>query len=447
MRIAAPALKSPLRIGLTTSVIQRGKTGVAQYVFALIRALISLQKSEACNLPSDSLNPQPSTINPGFHLTLFVLEDDLPLFDFAAPHVKIVTVPECHRPAVKNVLWHQTKLPALARQHQLDVLHVPSYRRMLWRAPCATVATIHDLAPFHVAAKYDLARMFYGRVIARAIARRQDAIIAVSTSTAQDIERFFHIPQSQQTVVLNGLDHHRFHPGDPIAARKQIAQRWPQLTQPYFLYLSRLEHPAKNHVRLIAAYEQYRTAHAASTAAATASDTHHSPPYALALGGSDWHGAEAIHAAAASSPFTKDIHFLGFIDDAVLPDLYRAAGAMVYPSLFEGFGLPPVEAMACACPVISSTRGSLAEVIADATLAIDPESPASIATALAQVSTNHATRQFLITAGLANAQRFHWTQNAQRVLEVYHRAALAHHRATSPAPVRSGHSSLITHHS
>ena len=149
-----------MKAGFSTCMIQRGKTGVAQYVFALLRALI------------------PHAAKHEFHL--FVLEEDLPLFAFAKDAMRLVPVPESERPAVRNVLWHQRTLPALVRQLQLDVLHVPSYRRMLWPRPCPLVATIHDLAPFHVTGKYDWKRMIYGRVIVKRLARRQHAIMAVS---------------------------------------------------------------------------------------------------------------------------------------------------------------------------------------------------------------------------------------------------------------------------
>src|ERR1044071_6713701 len=156
-----------MNIGLSTSVIQRGKSGVAQYVFALVATLARHAKRH--------------------ELTLFVLKDDVPLFDFAREAVEIVSVSEEFRPPVKNILWHQSVLPRLAREHRLEVIHVPSYRRMLWPRPCALVTTIHDLAPFHVAGKYDWKRMFYGRVVAKRLARRQDQLIAISENTRKDL--------------------------------------------------------------------------------------------------------------------------------------------------------------------------------------------------------------------------------------------------------------------
>ena len=141
-----------MRIGISTSVIQRGKTGIAEYLFSLTRAFL------------------PHADRHQFHL--FVLEEDIPLFQFASNAMTIVPVPEKYRPATRDIWWHQSVLPRLAKNHQLDVLHVPSYRRLIWQKPCATVGTIHDLAPFHLAEKYDWKRMWYGRVVARHLAAR-----------------------------------------------------------------------------------------------------------------------------------------------------------------------------------------------------------------------------------------------------------------------------------
>lgn len=380
-----------MKIAISTSVIQRGKTGVAQYVFALVRALMAHADEHE------------------FHL--LVLEEDLPLFAFAASKMTLVPVSEKWRPAVRNIIWHQMLLPLWLKKQGVDVLHVPSYRRLPWLKSCASVATIHDLAPFHVRGKYDLARMLYGRLLVKALARRQDEVIAVSSSTRRDIQRFFNVCPEKLSTILNGLDHERFNVGDPAAAKDFAVNHW-ELNAPYFLYVSRLEHPAKNHVRLIEAFNRFK--------AATGSD------WQLALGGSDWHGAEKIHGAAKASPYAADIRFLGFVDDSALPDLYRAAGAFVYPSMFEGFGMPPIEAMACGCPVISSAAGSLEEVLGDAAHVIDPECATSIESGLTVMALNPAHREHLIRRGLKHAQRFSWDHNATQVMSVYRHAALLH---------------------
>lgn len=376
-----------MKVGLTATMIQGGRSGVAQYVFSLVRELVRAGRVD---------------------LTVFVLEDEMPHFDFVREQCRIISVPQAAAPPVKNILWHQFTLPRLAAKLGLDVLHVPSYRRLVFDAPCPTVGTIHDLAPFHVRGKYDFARMFYGRVVVKTLARRQNEIIAVSHCTALDIERFFGIPKTRQHVIHNGIDHDRFFPGDIEAARAWTSEKH-GLQAPYFLYVSRLEHPGKNHVRLIEAFVDFKKA--------TGSD------WQLALGGGDWHGCEAIKSAAAASPFATDIRFLGFVPDADLPNLYRAARGMVYPSLFEGFGLPPVEAMACRTPVISSTRGALGEVVGDAALIVDPEDIPDITRALTALSTDSDLADSLRSKGLANAARFHWRNTAAEVTEIYRTAS------------------------
>lgn len=375
-----------MNIGFSTSVVQRGRSGVAQYVFALLRAFLAQ--------------------NTGHRFTLFVLEEDRPLFEFAAGRMDIVGVPERYRAPVADIVWHQTQLPALVARLGLDVLHVPSYRRMLWRAPCARVTTIHDLAAFHVAGKYDWSRMFYGRVVAKRLARRQEGIIAVSRTTARDLDHFFQLDPKRLTVVANGLDHARFQPAPP-----DVGSAWARaqgIERPFFLYVSRLEHPGKNHVRLIEAFNRFK--------ARTGSD------WQLVLGGSDWHGAEVIHQSVDSSPYAADIRRLGFVKDADLPRWYQAAGAFVYPSLFEGFGFPPLEAMACGCPVLSSPRGALAETVGEAAAIVDPEDIEGMEWELTRLATDGAWRATLRAVGLKHAASYNWNKTASATLAAYTRA-------------------------
>jgi glycosyltransferase involved in cell wall biosynthesis len=295
---------------------------------------------------------------------------------------------------------------------------------MLWPQPCALVATIHDLAPFRVKHKYDWKRMLYGRWIVPQLARRQQEIIAVSQHTARDIATCLRLPAGRVTVIHNGVDHERFVPGSRAEARRAVAGRF-DLRQPFFLYVARLEHPAKNHVRLIEAFNRFK----AET----------KWPWQLALGGSDWHGAEAIHDAISQSPFRQDIRCLGFVGDAELPGLYRAADVFVYPSLFEGFGLPPVEAMACGCPVLCSTRGALGEVVGDAAATVDSEDIAGMKWQMVRLAGDLGLREQLRLAGLARAGCFDWSRTAAATVEVYSRAAI---RGKTSEAVLSGQSEL-----
>jgi glycosyltransferase involved in cell wall biosynthesis len=367
--------------------MQRGKSGVGQYIIALTRAMI------------------PHAARHEF--TLFVLEEDLPHFSFAATKMRISPVAERHRPPVRNILWHQSRLPGLVKKVGADVLHIPSYRRMLWRKPCTLVTTIHDLAPFRVPGKYDAMRMLYGRVACRALARRQDRIIAVSRAASSDITRFFGVAPEGIEVIPNGLDHGRFSPGSRAAARAAVCAP-AGITQPFFLYVARLEHPAKNHAGLIDAFETFKDA--------TGSD------WKLVLAGGDWHGADVIRRLARDSRHARDIVLLGFVSNSDLPDWYRAADVFVFPSHFEGFGLPPVEAMACACPVLSSGAGALEETVGGACGSLDPASPRQMAAQLTRAVSDPRWLGELRLAGLQRASEFSWEACASSTLGVYQAA-------------------------
>jgi glycosyltransferase involved in cell wall biosynthesis len=376
-----------MKIGLSTSVIQRGKTGIAEYVFSLVRRFEG---------------------HTGEHqFVLFVLEEDMRLFEFARGFVQLVPVAEKFRPPLKDIMWHQLVLPHLAHVHELDVLHVPSYRRLPWRRACALVGTVHDLAAFHVAKKYDWARLFYGRTVARWLARRQHEIIAISENTARDIEKFWKLPQDRVTVVHHGVDLGRFFPVMPEIARATGSKHF-GLSRPFFLYVARLEHPAKNHLRLIAAFEKFK--------AGTSS------PWQLVFAGSDWHGAPRIHQAIERSPVRDDIRCLGFVAEEDLPLLYRAAEVFVYPSLYEGFGFPPLEAMASGCPVICSHRGALGEVVGEAAAAIEPEDVSAMQSQMARLAGDKTLRERMRAAGLERARQFDWQRAVAKTFAVYEKA-------------------------
>ncbi|WP_338287115.1 glycosyltransferase family 1 protein [Luteolibacter sp. LG18] len=375
-----------MKVLLSAGMIQGGRSGVGRYVICLAEALASG--------------------HPEIELHVAGLEQDRRCFPFI-PDTRWVSIPARFGGGALNLLWHQVCLPKLLRRERVDVVHIPSYRRMLAFSPVRQVATIHDCAPFILREKYDFLRGVFGRMLVPWIARRVPRILAVSDTTRDAIVRFMAVPPERVVTVYNGIDHGAFRPQSAEAV--EVFRKRMNLTRPFFLYVARLEHPAKNHVRLIEAFGRL--------VAAGEFDGE------LILPGARWHGAEVVEAAVAASPARERIRLEGFVDNRDLPLWYAAAEALVFPSLMEGFGLPLLEAQACGTRVASADSTSLPEVIGPAGLLFDGLDAASIRAALVRLATmapeERARRE---REGAAWAGRFTWQAHARDAVANYHLA-------------------------
>ncbi|MGB0744349.1 MAG: glycosyltransferase family 4 protein, partial [Opitutales bacterium] len=215
---------------------------------------------------------------------------------------------------------------------------------------------------------------------------------------------FFKLPESGVEVIYNGLNHSLYRPRDEATQARFVAEQG--IDRPFLLFISRLEHPGKNHVRLIEAYEHYRK---------TSEDVH-----LLVLGGAPWHGAEVIQERVERSPYASDILMPGFIEEADLPLWYASADGLVFPSLIEGFGLPVVEAFACGLRVATSDRGSLPEVGGEAAIYFNPEDVMDISRAItALCRETEPKREVRITKGRVHAATFDWELAAKATCQSY----------------------------
>jgi glycosyltransferase involved in cell wall biosynthesis len=268
------------------------------------------------------------------------------------------------------------------------------------------VATVHDLSQLHVRQKYDAARMFYATRVLPLLIGRQQRIITVSSSTRSDVLSRTSVSADRVSVVPNGVDLSRYAPLDEASAREAALRLG--LREPYLLYVARLEHPGKNHVTLLEAFARLRAA---------------GLPHKLVLAGPRWNGAEAIDAAVARLGLAEHVVFTGFVAGDDLPGLYAGAAAFVFPSLYEGFGIPLLEAMACGIPSCVANVSSLPEVAGDAALLFDPRDPAAIASALQRLLTDDLLRARLRARGLKRCAEFTWERSAGGVLEACRAAA------------------------
>lgn len=372
-------IPSAMKIGFSTFVMQGGRSGVAAYIRDLLHFL---QLEDAENT-----------------YELLMARNEADLVPLTNPNFGKKLYPAFVNQPLINLAWHNLGLP----QTRYDLLHIPSYRRIPLLKRTKIVATVHDLAAFSVEAKYGRARMFFNRKLVPAMIRRADHIIAVSHSTKTDIVRFTGYPEERISVVYSGINHDVFRPVPAAEAREKLAMLH-GLDKPFFTYVSRLEHPAKNHIRLIEAFERFKLEN----------DSAHQ----LVFAGADWHGADAIRARAAGSPVKDDIVFLGFAPLKSIPLLYSACDLMVYPSLFEGFGFPILEALACGAPVACSKTSSMKEIAGTLVPTFDPASVEEIFQGLeAAVSKgwNPETR----ARGTEYALTFDWRKTAQCVMGVY----------------------------
>lgn len=375
-----------MRIGLLALEVTHSPAVTGQYICALIQAFIST-------------NDPPE-------LVVFVRESDLPFFAFTGLRVELVVVPDSHLPHDPAAHWQESRLPDLVREARVDLVHAPLRERLVRLDTCPLVATVHDAQPLRAAKKLDFRLRFFDRYMARKLAREYRAMIATTECAARDLRELLEIPEELITVIPEGIDHERFHPRPAYEAKLEIDQRF-DLQDPFFLYPAPLRHPEENHLRLIEAFNRFKARTKSS--------------WLLALAGGDGPGANLVHAAIRESPFVADIRPLGTIADFDVASLYQAADALVLPALGSGPNQAPLEAMACGCPVLSSMRGALGELVGEAASRLDPEDVVDVAEKMAAMAGSLELRNRWRAAGLARAKKFDWRFAVQDTLEVYER--------------------------
>jgi glycosyltransferase involved in cell wall biosynthesis len=303
-------------------------------------------------------------------------------------------------PALR-VLWEQIAFPRALHHDRITLLHGPINALPLgWAGP--SVVTILDLTFMLIPDAIRRASRAYLRWMVRSSARRAGQIITISESTRRDVIRLLGAPPERVTRVYCGVDN-RFTPEPASAAGTALRERV-GLPGEFILYLGTIE-PRKNLSRLIDAYTMLRRRDATRL------------PLVLA-GGRGWGDDEIVQKARANE-FATDIYLPGFVPEPEIPLWYNAATLFVYPSEYEGFGLPPLEALACGVPVVASNASSLPEVLGDAAVLVDPTSVEAIADGIQRVLDDGALRSRLIARGPEQARRFSWRQMAEETLAVY----------------------------
>lgn len=335
---------------------------------------------------------------------VYLDRDPLPDFPKAPRNAEVRVLPA-------RKMWTQRALARELRREPPDVLWSAGIQVPL-RCPCPVVPTILDLAYYDFGADFPWSFRTRSRALTRMAVAFGAHFIAISEATRQDCLRRFSRPAADYTVAHLGVSP-RFVPCADAERRHQVREKY-RLHWPFLLYVGTLQ-PRKNVARLIEAFARARGRNAALQ-------------HDLVIAGGKGWMYEGIFAAAQRSPAAKYIRFLDFVPDEDLPVLMGEADALALVSLWEGFGLPVIEAMACGTPAIVSNCSSLPEIAGDAGVLVDPYDIDSIAHAIESLLLDDARRRQLREAGLRRAAQFTWWRAAETILKTL--IAVAAARAT-----------------
>jgi len=380
-----------MKIGISAFAADGGKSGISQYMINVLQRLPHLDKAVRC--------------------VIFVPASERGLFEPAPTGSEIVTVPDWMAYWATSILWHLCLYPLLLKRYRCDCAYLPAGNRRLgmWYG-VPSVSTIHDLSQLHVKDKYDPLRMFYIRRILPVMMKRLTRVVSVSESTRRDLVEHTRIRPEHIRVAYNGADLSGFSATLRRGSEQSVTDAL-GTDSPFILYTARLEHPGKNHVRLLEALALLKQRGQLS--------------HRLVLAGSRWNGAEVIDATIDRLGLRDDVIMTGFVESRLLPELYAAADLFVFPSLFEGFGIPLLESMASGTPVCAANVSSIPEVLGDAALLFDPRDPVDIADQIERLLHDEALRMELVERGYRQAQRFSWDDAASGVLQQCYEAVAA----------------------
>jgi glycosyltransferase involved in cell wall biosynthesis len=313
----------------------------------------------------------------------------------------------------KRATFDQISYGWFLRSHGADLIHMP-VNDLPILMPKPYVVTIHDMGSFLFADKTGLREDMRLRRFRRGL-MRAERVIAVSEATKRDIQSFLGIPEQRIRLVYSAPDPRFFDTGSQDEKSIQAVLERFQIDYPFILYAGRIR-PHKNLPKLIEAFSVVRTQ----------LETH--PEFKdlrLIIIGDEISKHPEVRRAVVQTRSQQTVRFLGFVPFETLKIFYSAAAVFAFPSLYEGFGLPPLEAMATGIPVVTSSVSSLPEVVGEAAMIVNPENVFDIARGLREALTDRGLRMQLVNAGRVQARRFDWRRTARDSLEVYREAAAA----------------------
>ena len=317
-------------------------------------------------------------------------------------NIEIVDVPYTKESGLNNILWHQWLFQKLLKKYKCDIAYIPNFTLLLWKT-IPTIVTIHDLIEYNVPDKFSKARMFYRKQVCDPLmAKKSNHILTVSKSSYKDIISYLGVKPSKLTLTLNATDRNVFKKYSKekiIPAIKKYNLEYKK----YLLFVGTIDFPGKNIKTIIEAFFNLRSKNELNG-------------IKLVIIGKNGFNSKVIYDFVNASPFKDEVIFTGYLNDDDLPKYYAGATIMLYLSLFEGFGLPVLEAMSCATPVICSNTSCFPEIVEELDVKVPPTDVNAVEEKILKILSNTIYYEILSQRCYEKSLKYSWTESAR----VYH---------------------------
>ena len=314
-------------------------------------------------------------------------------------NILLVDVPYTKESTGKNILWHQWLFQKLLKQYKCDIAYIPNFTLLLWKA-VPTVVTIHDLIEYNVPEKFSKARMLYRKGICDPLmAKRSDHILTVSQSSYNDIVKYLGVNPQKLTLTLNASDKNffkKYTQEEVMPAIKEYNLGYKE----YLLFVGTIDYPGKNIKTVIEAFFNLRAKGELEGKK-------------LVIIGKKGFNSEVIYGFVNASPFKDEVIFTGYLKDEDLPKFYAGAAIMLYLSFFEGFGLPVLEAMSCATPVICSNTSCFPEIVEELDVTVPPTDVPAVEKKIMKIMNDTEYADTLALKCYEKSLKYSWQKTAK----------------------------------
>ncbi|MGD1046278.1 MAG: glycosyltransferase family 1 protein [Bacteroidota bacterium] len=367
-----------MRIGLNAQILTDGRTGVTRFAKNVIQLLPEI----------------------GIEHEFIVFGNPLDV-NLQQKNVTLVPTPALINSSAKRIVWEQTWLPHLIKNLNIELMYYPDHTSPIYKIKPKVIITVHDVSTFAVPETVGTTRRLYKQAVIKRSVQLCDAILTGSEATKKEMIKYLPHSAHKTSVVLYGLEE-SFAQVQDNTILSSIKAKY-QLATPFILHVGTIE-ARKNIVRIVRAFAQGRK--------------NHQWKQRLVLVGTPGYGFDEIEKTIVEERVEDSVTITGYVDNNDLSGIYSLADALIYPSLYEGFGFPPLEAMKCGCPVVASYMTSLPEVIGDAGILINPYSENEIFDALHRVITDKKLHDKLVQKGKDRVRQFTWKKTVEGILQV-----------------------------